>query len=438
MWRCLWSGLVLVFVLAGVARAEPRIALVIGNGGYAHVNPLDNPPEDARLMSATLVSLGFKVTLIRNASLAELAEAVSQFGKQLREAGPEATGLFYYAGHGVQSFGSNFLVPVDASLTDAADLGLVALDAESVLRQMSSAKNHTNIVILDACRNNPFETVPDMEDTGLAEMKAPKGTFLAYSTAPGAVALDGLAANSPFTAALAALITSPGMPIEQMFKEVRKRVLDETKGMQTPWDASSLTADFSFAPISSLAAEGTDAAGVWAAIKAAPDPIQVLLFLRNYPDDPNVPEARNLLASLMSQEIVPGAAPAPAAAVAPAPAPAAPVAEGAAAPIPPLPEVAAGSVSFHGALAVGDATLDGKSLAELITASPLFPPIDGLPDEAWKGHQCSACHQWTQAALCDQSKTYTTATAERSLSKQHPLGLTFKQALKQWAAAGCP
>ena len=146
---------------------------------------LDNPAPDARLIAQTLESEGFVVTQMVDASQIAMNRAIAQFGSELREAGAEATGLFYYAGHGVQSFGTNYLLPVDAALTIAADLGLVAIPAESILRQMFSARNRTNIVILDACRNNLFSAILDMGDNGLAEMKAPTGTFLAYSTAPG-------------------------------------------------------------------------------------------------------------------------------------------------------------------------------------------------------------------------------------------------------------
>ena len=153
-----------------------------------------------------------------------MKRAIAQFGRELRKAGGDATGLFYYAGHGVQSFGNNYLLPVDVSLSDAADLDLVAVEAQSVLRQMASARNRTNIVILDACRNNPFSEIPELDDNGLAEMKAPTGTFLAYATAPGGVALDGLGGNSPFTQAVVEQIVEPGQPIEQLFEQVRRAV----------------------------------------------------------------------------------------------------------------------------------------------------------------------------------------------------------------------
>lgn len=214
--------------------AEPRLALIVGNGNYRDVVSLDNAVHDARLMSETLREKGFEVTVLVDADQVSLNQAIAQFGRDLRVAGNEAVGLFYYAGHGVQSFGTNYLLPIDAVLTDAADLTLVAVQAEAVLRQMASARNRTNIVILDACRDNPFVAIPDMNDNGLAEMNAPTGTFIAYSTAPGAVALDGIEGNSPFTHALARQIGTPGEPIEQIFKSTRVAVLEATQGLQTP------------------------------------------------------------------------------------------------------------------------------------------------------------------------------------------------------------
>ena len=136
--RAIWAILAIWLGLVSQALAEPRIALVIGNGAYRSVNGLPNPPNDAKLMAETLKGVGFQVTLVADGDMATMGAAVSAFGSALREAGPDATGLFYYAGHGVQSFGRNYLVPVDAKLTNAADLSLVAIDAQSVLIQMAS------------------------------------------------------------------------------------------------------------------------------------------------------------------------------------------------------------------------------------------------------------------------------------------------------------
>ncbi len=472
----LWWGMVAVVL------AEPRIALVIGNGAYVSVNGLPNPPNDARLMAGTLEKLGFKVTLVADGSMAQMSAAVTEFGSALREAGPETTGLFYYAGHGVQSFGRNYLVPVDARLSNAADLGLVAVDAESVLRQMFSAHNRTNIVILDACRNNPFTDVRDLGDNGLAEMSAPTGTFLAYATAPRAVALDGLNGNSPFTKALAEKMVTPGLPIENVFKQVRVAVLAATEGKQTPWDTSSLTNDFTFAPSADSGAGDEEA--LWASVVVSRDPVQVMLFLRAYPKSAHDAEARALLAEVMQNEVAP---PAPdagakvAVATDPAEVAAFEAAQAAgtveafqsfvathptslfreaaeaeitalatasrtatsAAPVagavdPDLQAaIAAADIKYSKPLELGTPDIVGKTIEDLVQSRPLYAPIEGLPKEAWEGQECSACHKWTQAALCDQGKFYVKQNAAAVALTQHPLGGAFTLSLKAWAAGGC-
>ncbi len=400
------------FAAAGMALAEPRIALIVGNGGYASVGGLANTVSDAELMSETLQGLGFTVTLLRDGTKAEMSEAVAKFGSALRAAGPEATGLFYYAGHGVQSFQRNYLLPVDARISNAADLDLVAVDAESILRQMASAHNKTNIVILDACRNNPFSAIPDLGDNGLAEMKAPTGTFLAYATAPREVALDGVDGHSPFTKALAAMIVSQGLPIEQVFKEVRIAVLDASSGRQTPWDTSSLTENFVFA------AAASDEEHLWSTVSTSRDPVQIKLFLKAYPDTAHRAEAEVLLSAVM----------------------------------PPVPEgqagiaevdattqsaIAVADVTFSGPITAGSADIAGASIEALIATGPKFAPIPGLPDEAWVGLHCSDCHQWTKTALCDQGKFYLKQTPLVALVNQHPLGGDFKLTLRRWADLGC-
>lgn len=488
------AAFLLLLITAAWAQEQPgaRLALVIGNGAYTAVTPLDNAVNDAVLMAGSLKKVGFKVTLLTNAKQGELTKAISTFGRQLREAGENSTGLFYYAGHGVQSFGANFLVPVDAELSDAADLSLVAVPAQAILRQMSSAKNRTNIVILDACRNNPFTSVTGIDDNGLAEMDAPTGTFLAYSTAPGETALDGEnEPNSPFTAALAQAISIPGKPIEAVFRDVRIDVLKATDGVQTPWDTSSLTVDFQFNPVAPPSAEDLEMRQLWDSVKRSKDPVQVLLFLRANPDGPYTSEARSLLSELMSDETskkptesaekdkqtpvdpdkserdmieaarkagtveayeayfkafpngtfaelaraeldtIKQAASNPAT---PAEKPIAKAEEQSEKPDQQpfdLPD----EIFFDKPIQTGIPELANRSIADLIKGSPLHPPIENLPDVYWKGKTCSNCHQWHKDNLCDQAKTYLADTA--AFSKPHPYGPAFKAALRLWAQDGC-
>ncbi len=485
------TGIVLGFLLMVAAfpsAAQERLALVVGNSAYGTVSPLDNPSHDARLIAETLRQLDFEVTLLLDGSQSDMERGIAQFGRALRKAGADATGLFYYAGHGVQSFGSNYLLPVDVALNDAADLDLVAVEAQSVLRQMFSARNKTNIVILDACRNNPFRDIPDFNDNGLAEMQAPTGTFLAYATAPGGVALDGQLGNSPFTRALAAQMLTPGLRVEQMFKNVRVEVIEQTGGRQTPWDASSLTSDFAFAEEEPMTPEELQELQLWNSVQASGDPVQIMLFLRGYSDGKYAQDARKLLAVLMERELSDPTPPEPAPpAAGPSPeeqqlfeaAQASADAAGYAAyleafpqgvfaefateelaalrknsghdpegaGVSPAPEIAAApapvaesldaNITFTSPLSSDLPEISGLSIAELIKTAPLFPPIEGLPESYWKGQPCANCHQWNQDRICTQANAYLALDMQRSLDKKHPFGGVLKRNLKAWAAAGC-
>lgn len=471
---CVWGS---------VATAGDRIALVVGNAVYGSVGGLDNPANDASLIAATLERLGFKVTVLIDATQVTMKRGIAQFGRELRAAGSDATGLFYYAGHGVQSFGTNYLLPVDTSLSDAADLDLVAVEAQSVLRQMYSARNQTNIVILDACRNNPFSDIPDFTDSGLAEMQAPTGTFLAYATAPGGVALDGLAGNSPFTSAVVDQMNVPGVPIERMFRNVRVSVLETTQGQQTPWDASSLTSEFMFrqaaAPQPSI---GKTAEESWRSAQSSGDAVEVMLFLRAFPDSPFAGEARQVLSALLDDTVYAGRPEASGTADAPAEAPvadtvdpspstgltdeermfAAARADGSRAgyeayllqypdgvfaaraqtelsQLASAPSAGATErlITYSTPLVSDIPQLSGRSIAQVVAASPLFPPIEGLPEPVWQNKPCSTCHQWTTASLCEQATRYLSQQSLRALAKPHPFGGSFKQALRQWATGGC-
>jgi formylglycine-generating enzyme required for sulfatase activity len=249
-----------MLILAAPALAEPRIALVIGNSKYSGDLPkLANPANDADLMATTLKGLGFDVQRVQDADLTRMKRAIIDFGTKLQNAGGSAVGLFYYAGHGVQIAGENYLVPVNANIQKAADAELEAVDAQSILKQMEFAGNALNIIILDACRNNPLSRGMRSADQGLARMDAPMGSFIAYSTAPGATAADGNGKNSPYTMALAKAMKKPGIPIEEAFRDARVEVIAATQKEQIPWESSSLTGAFSFNP-GARAAETTEMA----------------------------------------------------------------------------------------------------------------------------------------------------------------------------------
>jgi uncharacterized caspase-like protein len=230
---------------------ERRVALVIGNSAYK-TSPLRNPVNDARAISKALAATGFKVTVIEDATLTTMRRAVRAFGDELVAGG---VGLFYYAGHGMQVRGRNFLIPVNADIEREDEVEDGALDANFVLSKMDSAKNALNLIILDACRNNPFARSFRSGSQGLAQMDAPSGTLVAFATAPGSVASDGEGDNGLYTKHLLANIGKPGLPIEQVFKEVRRGVGRETSDRQIPWESSSLRGDFFFiAPDPTLSA----------------------------------------------------------------------------------------------------------------------------------------------------------------------------------------
>ena len=174
------------------ATSSKRIALVIGNGAYTKAPPLKNPPNDARDMAATLRTLGFDVTSGINTNQRDMKRLIREFGQKLKTGG---SGLFYYAGHGVQSKGRNYLIPIDADIQSEAEVEDAGVDASLVLNYMDDAQNGLNIVILDACRNNPFSRSFRSASTGLAQVDAPTGTLIAYATAPGRVASDGTGQN---------------------------------------------------------------------------------------------------------------------------------------------------------------------------------------------------------------------------------------------------
>lgn len=244
-------GLILLaFAMAALlvtgAKAEKRVALVVGNSSYTAISPLANPKNDAELMAETLRELGFDVTVATDANLLSMNRAIRKFGKALREAGKDAVGLFYYAGHGVQSRGTNFLIPLGTIIDGEADLEVEAVSTSTVLSQMELAGNRLNMVVLDSCRNNPLKGTIRSNTRGLARVQTASGTLVAFAAAPGQVAADGTAKNSPYTAALVEAMREPGLQVEQVFKRVRVQVERETNGKQTPWEESSLRGDFFF------------------------------------------------------------------------------------------------------------------------------------------------------------------------------------------------
>jgi TPR repeat protein len=227
-------------IAAHAQETDRRVALVIGNTGYRHVDRLANPGNDAQLIADTLRKSGF--VLIgggpqRDLDKPSFDRLVADFGKKIQGAD---VALFYYAGHGMQVQGTNWLVPTDANPTRAQDLDFQMVNAELVLKQMDGAGTRLNIVILDACRNNPFANLGTRAvESGLAQMRAPDGTLISFATQPGNVAVDGKGSDGPYAMALAAAIRQPGLDIFHLFNQVGLTVKRDTRGSQQPWVSSS-------------------------------------------------------------------------------------------------------------------------------------------------------------------------------------------------------
>lgn len=247
-------GLVAGLLAAGASAAAPdKVALVIGNGAYDQL-PLRNPVSDARAMATSLKDLGFEVMTRENANLGGTLDAMREFLAKSKDA---KVRLFYFAGHGAQFKGRNYLIPTDVALQEEGELPRKSADATELVERLGRLSEGVNLVILDACRNQPFPVGTRTRNPlgglatrslapGLAQLGAPRGTLVAFSTAPGSVALDGPSGNSPYTRHLVETMRVPGLPVEQVFKRVRQAVAEETGRAQIPWESSSLLGDYCF------------------------------------------------------------------------------------------------------------------------------------------------------------------------------------------------
>lgn len=239
-------SLILCLLVTSSAYGVERLALVIGNSNYVD-GPLANPANDATLVGNTLESLGFEVDILVDTNRKAMKRAILHLTRRLEEVGKDSVGVFYFAGHGIQVDGSNYLIPVDAEITREFDVEIEAISADTIVSTIARAQNRINFFILDACRNNPLIREFRSPVRGLASMEAPSGTMIAYATSPGGVAVDGSGDNSPYTDALARFMVQPGIPVEKMFRLVRNKVVAETNRLQIPWESSSLIGgDFYF------------------------------------------------------------------------------------------------------------------------------------------------------------------------------------------------
>ncbi|MBS1794517.1 MAG: caspase family protein [Acidobacteria bacterium] len=304
-------------------KGKARTALVIGNGDYANARKLLNPANDAADMANALRALGFDVVSGTDLNLRQMNEKVREFGDKLRVNG--GVGLFYYAGHGIQVGGQNFLIPVEAEIPREDEVDYNSVNLDLVLRKMATANNGLNIVILDACRNNPFARSwsRGADEGGLAQITAPVGTFIAYATSPDRTASDGTGRNGLYTEELLKVLNQPDLKIEEAFKQVTIAVDRASGGKQVPWTSSSLRGDFYFRPDAATVKRLADQPAVpavavkppetpeskeaeaWSRIKDSINPDDFAGFLNQYPNGVYADQAKTRMIELYSKSNTP-------------------------------------------------------------------------------------------------------------------------------------
>ncbi|MDD1519441.1 MULTISPECIES: caspase family protein [Bradyrhizobium] len=279
-----------------VADSAPRIALVIGNARYAKLGTLANPVNDAQLMAERLRQTGFDVTLVADRDLKSLSQDVEEFAQKVKARGPSTVAVLYYAGHGVESDGVNYLVPVNADIKRRADIVPQSLPVKRLADRLAASGNALNILIVDACRDNPFPPgVSGSATLGLVPMGAVFGVFIASATGSGKVAFDGEDGHSPYTKALADAITVPGERLEDVFKSVRRQVRLSTGEQQIPWESTSLELDFFFVP---PPPPPSQAAQLLTAAKETGNVALYDLLIDRFPASPEANDARAAAAEL--------------------------------------------------------------------------------------------------------------------------------------------
>lgn len=393
--RCLVLAIAFVALAGGEAGAERRVALVLGNSHYQHAATLANPVRDAQAVADLLRRLDFQVVSGFDQTKEQMQATISLFARDVRGAD---VALFYYAGHGLQVSGSNYLLPVDAALEDETSLDFEAVRVDFILRQMGR-ETGVRLVFLDACRDNPLAEVLARSGgitpgSGLAEIPIENGgagTLVAFATSPDQVAYDGIGDHSPFSAALLAHLGDANVSVTEAMNRVTSDVFKATDGRQRPWLNVSLTTEVMLHKVD---------LGAPLIVGEAPAPAA-----------DTASQARTAAAGDSTQAQA-----------------ASPSEE-----VPTLPSDA--PVFFDIPIDFGDPAIDGKSIAQLIQGKPHFSPVEGLDKSVWD-RECSGCHQWTKERLCDQAKNYRN-NEHYTLRLQHPLGTRFKVALGRWADNDC-
>lgn len=401
-WSCIAAyALLLLLAPLASASAERRVALILGNAQYQNLPVLKNPVSDASALERRLKELGFEVVSGFDLTKAETQATMARFAKVVRGAD---LALFYYAGHGLQVSTRNYLLPVDALLEDDTSLDFEAVSLDFVLRQLSR-ETKVRLVFLDACRDNPLAATGRADrfgdlGRGLAEVRfedGGDGTLIAFATSPDEIAYDGGGEHSPFTTALLAHLGDENVQLTTVMTRITGDVFKATGGKQRPWINASLIDEVMLNPV---------AAREPLIVGSAPDEATPPGGSRTAStvEEPAVPDATDQVAMNQLRAQIPKLG-------------------------------ASQPVQFDRPVDFGDPEIDGKSIAQLITGKPRFPPIEGLDKPIWD-KQCSSCHAWTQASLCEQARTYDQNDVS-IMRLPHPLGAHFKVALAKWAKEGC-
>jgi hypothetical protein len=442
-WRWGWGVrlLSLIFALvisaASSAHAEKRVALVIGNSAYAKVPALPNPANDAKALGELLTNAGLDVVVTKtNLDLASMRRTLREFAGIARDADVV---IVFYAGHGIEVNGINYVVPVDAVLERDIDVEDETVSLDRITQIIEPAR-HLRMVILDACRDNPFasgmkRTIANRSiGRGLAQVDVSgvADTLVAFAAKAGSTAADGDGAHSPFTAALLRHLATPGLDVRLALGRVRDDVIATTGGRQEPFVYSSLGgAEVALAsetkPASTAVAPALEsAAQAWTETKDTKNPALLEMFINRFGDGFYASLARARLEELKKDQTAPSTTGSSNSST-----------DLAMRNVPSAPSASTPDdvIRFDVPLTTGPMPINGHSLAELIHGTPLFPPIQGLEESVWK-KQCTSCHQWTQKTLCDQA-TFYVKNPKAALRVPHPYGGPEKVAMIQWAKTGC-
>lgn len=413
MYRSLMVAGCVLFAATAQLFAQERIALVIGNDAYQSVASVPGAQQDAQLVADGLSGLGFDVNLVINANLRFQRFSIQQYLDALQAAAPGSIGVVYYQGHGVAVADENYLLPPNIQVGDPDDIARTSIGLDWLLSVPTAGAQSQSVVILDCCAANPFDAASGVTGQGLVEVTAPEGVLLAYSTPAGSVAQG----DSDFARTLIDGISVPGASVQDVLASLGPNYV-----------SAGITA-----PIVLAVPQGASQEDMaWDAIKDSADPDAVLAFLEAYPDGTHADSAQSLIVDLLTAQLEVDAALAAQEPAAETPAPAAPAATGDIAQ-----RIAQSDITFAGTLAEGATGVAGRSIEQLIAGTPLYPPIEGLPEALWKEQQCSNCHEWTQSNLCEQANFYLGDAGAENLIKQHPYGGTFKLNIAQWARGGC-